>query len=78
MTDEQRSQLIKLAGEMLRGQGMPLPEVEDWGLPTGTSRKTRRKIQEAATAASEQARRWAVAIYDIVDRDRVETKGGGA
>lgn len=29
MTEEQQSQLIKLAGEMVRGQGMPVPDIED-------------------------------------------------
>lgn len=70
MNEEQRSQLIKLAGEMVRSKGMPSPYVEDWDLPKSTPVKARRQIQEAARMANEQARLWAVALRDIVDLDR--------
>jgi hypothetical protein len=51
MTDEQRSQLIKLAGEMVRCENMPPYFVSDWDLPRTTPLKAKREINTVSQMA---------------------------
>lgn len=66
LSDDQKSRLIKLAAEMVRGEGMPSDFVEDWDLPKTTPMKTRRKIQKSSATALAQCHEWANRIMDVV------------
>ena len=65
--DDGRTELLKLAGEMVAGVGMPSTFLEDWKLPKTTPRRACRQIRDAADKADEQCKRWAVRLRGIID-----------
>lgn len=67
MTDEQRSALIKIAGELVRCEDMPPYFVADWELPKSTPTGARRKIREASQAAHTKCKELATRIVAVVD-----------
>jgi len=67
MSPEQRSALIKLAGEMVRCKDMPPYFVSDWDLPKTTPVKVRREINAVSKIAHDQCRDWAKRLVNIVD-----------
>ena len=74
MTDDERqSILIKLAAEIVRGEGMPPEWVGDWDIPKTTPRSARREIQRATLDAREQCRAWSRRIMDVVLDINLET-----
>ena len=67
MTDEQKSVLIKLAAEMVRGESMPHEFVEDWDLPKTTPARARKEIALSSSLAHWQCREWGNRIRKIID-----------
>ena len=67
MTDEQRSALIKIAGELVRCEHMPPYFVADWELPKSTPIGARRKIREASQLAHANCTELATRTVSVVD-----------
>ena len=66
---QHRSELLKLAAEMVIGRGMPSPYSEDWHLPKTVPKKVMRQIRTAAEQADNQCKDWAVRLRKIVDSE---------
>jgi len=62
-----RSEIIKIAAEMLHHPALPSSFIEDWDLPKSTPLKTCRKIIDAADKVDEQCKRWAVRLRSVFD-----------
>ncbi len=62
-----KTELIKLAAQMVRGQNMP-PAVDEYGVHL--SRKARIEIECVSERAREQARQWGIAVRDLADAPR--------
>jgi hypothetical protein len=77
MTDEERSKLIKLAGEMVLCRNMPPHCIGDWDMPAPKSRKACRAITEVSEAAHNQCKSWSKRIMEIVDAKRQCPDCGG-
>ena len=62
-----KSELIRLAAEMLRGKNMPSMFADDWKLPASTPTKVIRTIEKVGETADEQCRLWATRLKEISD-----------
>lgn len=67
MTDEQKTLLIKLAGEMVLCKDMPPYFDSDWDLPKSTPQRARREIAAMSQIAHSQCLEWARRLKKIVD-----------
>jgi len=76
VTEEQRSQLLKLAAEMVRCEGMPPYFAGDWDLPKTTPVTARRKISEKSQISHAQCKNWSRVIVSILDADRKKQAAG--
>ena len=65
------SELIALAAEMVRSEGMPSPFLEDWHLPAKTSKYLCREISRKSSQAIEKSISWGVRLRGIVDEMRL-------
>ena len=67
VTEEQRSELMKLASEMVLCQNMPPHCIGDWDIPAPKSAKACREIARVSQASHDQCRIWSKRIMAIVD-----------
>ena len=67
MTDEERSELKKLAAEMVLCRNMPPNYIGDWDMPSPKSRKACREITRVSEVANDQCKEWSKRIMAIVD-----------
>ena len=77
MTEGQRSLLLKIAAEMVRGDGMPPEWIGDWqNIGKATPMKTKREIEFAAKESRAQCREWSRRIMQILEstkKDEVQS-----
>ena len=67
MTNEQiKSELIKLAAEMVRCRCMPSEFIDDWQIPKSTPITTRRMIVRTTMAARDQSVEWGAKLARLV------------
>lgn len=68
MSNRERSELIKLAAEMVHGVGMPPEYVSDHAWCKTTCAKERDRVVRDAQKAHDQCKDWAMRIKAIADR----------
>lgn len=70
MKEQTRTQLLKLAAEMVRQNGMPSEDLGDYQFPIRTSSKFKRNILETAVMANRQAHQWGVRLIAALNAER--------
>tara|TARA_R110000868_G_scaffold368788_1_gene631923 strand:- start:337 stop:567 length:231 start_codon:yes stop_codon:yes gene_type:complete len=70
ITDEQKSDLLRLAAEMIRGDGMPFEFVDDWNLPESTTTKVRREIAFSSSRARRKAHAWGRRLVSLLAKEK--------
>lgn len=58
--------LIKIAAQMVRGDGLPSEHIEDWPVAGSTSRKLKRAIVTRVGESRTQAIRWSGEMMKVV------------
>lgn len=61
------SELIRLAAEMARAEGMPSPYLEDHAFYVSTPMAERRRLIAVAQKAENQCRDWAMRLRAVAD-----------
>ena len=67
-----KSELIRLAAEMVRGQGMPSNHYDDWDWPKSMPSTAWGEVRRSANKAQEQCRQWGIAIKELADKIKEE------
>jgi DNA-directed RNA polymerase subunit RPC12/RpoP len=62
-----KSLLVKVAAEMVRGEGMPSEFLEDWDLPKSTPASVRKAIVGQSLAAGNTAHGWARSLRTAIE-----------
>lgn len=72
MKEQTRSELIKIASEMVRMIGMPSEELDEYKFPNTVSKKLKWEIKKAATLACWMSRNWGNRIIAAIESDKDE------
>lgn len=71
------SELIRLAAEMARAEGMPSPYLEDHAFYVSTPMAERRRLIAIAQKAENQCREWAIRLRTAADAIAPDREEGG-